>query len=90
MFNNMILDKWITFDQKVAFSVLCAGLWIYFRTAECYSMIPRLHGFPVVFVMIWAYCNYYEPLSLPLGLLLLISYSYVSSVVASTAVRSSH
>jgi hypothetical protein len=38
-------------------------------------MIPRYHILPVVFVMIWAYFNYYEPLSLPIGLSLLIMYS---------------
>ncbi|NBO24875.1 MAG: hypothetical protein EBU93_06560 [Chlamydiae bacterium] len=71
----MILDKYLSFDNKVLFSIVCAGLWIYFRTEECYSMIPRLHGFPVAFVMIWAYWNYYEPLFLPLGLAVLILYS---------------
>ena len=72
----MILDK-ISYRHKVLFSVLCAGLWIYFRTQDCYNMIPRLHIFPVIFVMIWAYLNYYEPLFLPMGLLVLIVYAKV-------------
>jgi hypothetical protein len=71
----MILDNYISFNNKVIISVICAGLWIYFRTAQCYNMIPRGHWFPVVFVMIWAYLNYYEPLFLPIGLLILILYS---------------
>ena len=70
----MILDKYISYKKKVWISVICAGLWIFFRTADCYSMIPRMHIFPVIFVMIWAYINYYEPLSLPIGLLILIAY----------------
>lgn len=73
----MILDKYLSFNKKVIISVLSAGLWIYFRTAQCYNMIPRLHLFPVIFVMIWAYLNYYEPLFLPIGLLILIGYSFV-------------
>ena len=71
----MIVDKYLSYDKKVIISILCAGLWIYFRTAECYNMIPRLHLFPVVFVMIWAYLNYYEPLFLPIGLGILVLYS---------------
>jgi len=73
----MIFDKYVSFDQKVIFSIVCAGLWIYFRTAECYSMIPRMHVFPVVFVMLWAYGNYYEPLLLPIGLGVLILYMHL-------------
>jgi hypothetical protein len=71
----MIVDKYLSYDKKVIISILCTGLWIYFRTAEFYNMIPRLHLFPVVFVMIWTYLNYYEPLFLPIGLGILILYS---------------
>lgn len=74
----MILDNYLSYEKKVFISVICAGLWIYFRTAECYNMIPRLHIFPVIFVMIWAYLNYYEPLALPMGLLILIVYMKLS------------
>jgi hypothetical protein len=74
----MLLDKYLSFDQKVIIAIICGGLWIYFRTAECYNMIPRLHIFPVIFVGIWIYFNYYEPLFLPLGLLVLIAYSKLS------------
>jgi len=73
----MIFDKYASFDQKVIFSMACAGLWIYFRTEECYSMIPRMHLFPVVLVMLWAYGNYYEPLLLPIGLAVLILYAHM-------------
>ena len=72
----MILDK-IPHRYKVLFSVLCAGLWIYFRTQDCYNMIPRLQILPIIFVMIWAYLNYYEPLFLPIGLVVLILYAKV-------------
>ena len=71
----MILDKYISYELKVIISVICAGLWIFFRTSECYSLIPRQHIFPVVFVMSWAYLNYYEPLMLPIGLAILVLYS---------------
>ena len=71
----MILDKYISFKNKVIISVICSGLWIYFRTQQCYNMIPPNHIFPVFFVMIWAYLNYYEPLFLPIGLFILILYS---------------
>jgi hypothetical protein len=76
----MILDKYISFKNKVIISIICAGLWIYFRTSNCYDMIPRKHILPVIFVMIWAYLNYYEPLFLPIGLFILIIYSYFNTL----------
>jgi hypothetical protein len=73
----MILDEYLTFNQKVLISVITSGFWIYFRTSDCYKMIPRLHILPIIFVMVWTYLNYYEPLFLPLGLLILILYSQI-------------
>jgi hypothetical protein len=72
----MILDKVISYNTKVGISVVVAGFWIYFRTSDCYNMIPRLQLFPVLFVMGWTWLNYYEPLFLPLGLSALILYAY--------------
>jgi hypothetical protein len=71
----MILDKYLSYHNKVIIAVICSGFWIYLRTAECYNLIPRLHIFPVLFVMTWSYLNYYEPLFLPIGLSILILYS---------------
>jgi magnesium-transporting ATPase (P-type) len=73
----MILDKYISFRKKVIFSVVCSGIWIYFRTQDCYNLIPSHNIFPIVFVMIWTYLNYYEPLFLPIGLLVLVVYSKI-------------
>ena len=70
----MLLDKYLTFQQKIAISIVCGGLWIYYRTSECYSLIPRKHLLPVVFVCFWIYLNYHDPLFLPIGLLILILY----------------
>lgn len=75
----MFLDKIISYKNKVFLSVICAGLWIYFRTEDCYDMIPRHHIFPIVFVMVWTYLNYYDPLFLPIGLSILIAYSKLGS-----------
>ena len=71
----MIFDKMLSYQMKVYISVICSGLWIYFRTSHCYVMIPRMQIFPVLYVMTWSYLNYYDPLFLPLGLLVLWSYS---------------
>ena len=71
----MILDNVLSYQIKVYISVICAGLWIYFRTQQCYVMIPRMQIFPVLYVMTWSYLNYYEPLFLPIGLFVLWSYS---------------
>jgi hypothetical protein len=75
----MILDDVISHDTKIIIAVASAGIWIYFRTAQCYNMIPRMHLFPVAFVMAWAYINYYEPLALPIGLMILASFPVVSN-----------
>ena len=71
----MILDKYLTFKQKIYISLVACAIWIYFRTAECYSMIPRKSLFSVLFVVIWVYINYYEPLVAPIGLATLYLYS---------------
>ena len=77
----ILLDKTITHTHKVMIAVICAGLWIYFRTSDCYNMIPRQHIFPVIFVMVWTYLNYYEPLFLPIGLILLVLYAKIPTLI---------
>jgi magnesium-transporting ATPase (P-type) len=77
----MILDKYLSFRTKVIVSVICSGVWIYFRTNQCYEMIPREQILPVIFVMIWAYLNYYEPLFLPIGLLILMLFPFVKRFI---------
>jgi hypothetical protein len=76
----MILDKYLKYDNKVIIAVICSGIWIYFRTSDCYKMIPRNEIFPVFFVMAWTYLNYYEPLFLPIGLFILVGYSQMTKI----------
>jgi hypothetical protein len=73
----MLLDNYLTFHEKVIIAIFCSGFWIYFRTGDCYNMIPRGHILPVIFVMSWTYLNYYEPLFLPIGLFLLVAYAKI-------------
>jgi len=68
------LSKYLSYDKKVFIAVFFAGLWIYFRTNQCYIMLPRMNIFSVMFVMIWTYLNYYEPLFLPIGLGIMFVY----------------
>jgi len=77
----MLFDKYISNEMKIYIAVLSGALWIYFRTSDCYKMIPRLHIFPVIFVSIWIYLNYKDPLFLPLGLVILISYMYIAPFI---------
>ena len=76
----MILDKYLSFYNKVIISIISGGLWIYFRTNQCYDLIPRKHIFPVLFVMIWIYLNYLDPLFLPIGLAILLLYPVISNL----------
>jgi hypothetical protein len=71
----MFFDNYLSYHHKIMIAVICSGIWIFFRTSDCYAMIPRNHLFPVFFVMSWTYLNYYEPLMLPLGLLCLLGYT---------------
>jgi hypothetical protein len=73
----MLLDKYLSYKNKLIIAVICSGLWIYFRTSDCYKLIPRMHIFPILFVMTWVYLNFYEPLFLPIGLLILITYAKI-------------
>jgi len=74
----MILDNIIPTKYKILFSVISAGIWIYLRTPQHYDMIPRKEILPVIFVMGWAYINYYEPLALPIGLSILVAYTAIN------------
>jgi hypothetical protein len=76
----MILDHYILYSYKVAISVIVAGFWIYFRTPDCYAMIPRESILSVLFVMAWVYLNYLDPLFLPIGLFILVAYSFRAKV----------
>jgi len=70
-----MFDKYLSYNTKVIIALLCGGYWIYFRTYDCYSMIPRRNILASIYVMIWMYINYYEPLVAPLGLLVLYIYA---------------
>lgn len=72
----MILDDYLTFEQKVIISMIAGAIWIYFRTIECYDLLKRKKILSVILVTGWIYMNYYEPLALPLGLLIMYIYAY--------------
>ena len=75
----MFLDKYLSYNDKVLIALFSAALWIYYRTAECYAMIPRKSVFAVVFVVVWLYLYSYEPLFCPLGLSVLFLYSKIGN-----------
>ena len=70
----MLLD-FITYDAKIIIAVLSGAIWIYTRDKLCYRMIPRKRILPVIFVSLWIYLNYLDPLFLPIGLFILYTYS---------------
>lgn len=76
----MFFDKYLSYNDKVIIAIISAGLWIYFRTAECYSMLPRFSILASIFVMIWVYLYSYEPLFCPIGLSVLILYMKVNNI----------
>ena len=75
----MILDNYITFDQKVIVAMISGALWIYLRTEKCYDLLKRKKLLPVILVIGWIYINYYEPLALPLGLSIMLLYAYYNN-----------
>ncbi len=76
----MFFDKYLSYDDKVKIAIVFAGLWIFFRTAECYAMVPRLSLLASAFVMVWVYLYSYEPLFCPIGLGILVLYSKINKV----------
>ena len=51
----MILDKYLSFDQKVKIAIVAGSIWIYFRTFECYKLLPRKSIISVILVSLWIY-----------------------------------
>jgi hypothetical protein len=71
----MFLDNYLTFEQKVYIAIIASAIWIYFRTLGCYAALPRQSIVSVILVCFWMYFNYYEPLSAPIGLIIMYLYS---------------
>ena len=63
-----------TYIFKVVFSMICGAIWIYYRKQCHYIGLPKHSIKHAIIVSIWILLNYYEPLSLPIGLLILYSY----------------
>ena len=75
----MILDNLLSYNQKILISILVGSLWIYCRTFDNYSLLPRKSFISVILVALWIYLNYMDPLFLPIGLFIMFFYSeYVS------------
>jgi len=73
----MILDNYISRKNKIILSILVGSIWIYFRTFDCYSLLPRKKISSIVIVSIWIYLNYIDPFFLPIGILIMILYKYL-------------
>lgn len=71
----MILNNYFTFQQKIYISILSSVIWIYYRDIGCYALLPRKNFISIILVSIWMYCNYLEPLSAPIGLIIMYLYS---------------
>jgi hypothetical protein len=65
----------LSYQNKVCISMISGMFWIYFREHKHYRGLPNRSILSAVLVAIWIYCNYIEPLSLPIGLLLMWVYS---------------
>ena len=76
----MLLDNYLSYNNKVIIAVISSGLWIYFRTAECYAMIPRHSLFASIYVMIWIYLYSCDPLFCPIGLFILVIYTKMNNI----------
>jgi len=76
----MLLDKYLSYNMKITISLITASIWIYFRTAECYALIPRKSLFAVVFILIWMYLNYKDPLFCPIGIFILMCYTKLNKI----------
>ena len=71
----MILNNYLTLKQKIYISIFSSIIWIYYRDIGCYALLPRKNIMSIILVSIWMYCNYLEPLSAPIGLIIMYLYS---------------
>ncbi len=71
----MILNNYLTLEQKIYISIFSSIIWIYYRDIGCYALLPRKNIMSIILVSIWMYCNYLEPLSAPIGLIIMYLYS---------------
>ena len=71
----MILNNYLTLKQKIYISIFSSIIWIYYRDIGCYALLPRKNIISIILVSIWMYCNYLEPLSAPIGLIIMYLYS---------------
>jgi len=76
----MLLDKYLSYNTKIIISLITASIWIYFRTAECYALVPRKSLFSVIFITIWMYLNYKDPLFCPIGIIILVLYTKIKNI----------
>ena len=76
----MFFDNYLSYDNKVIIAIISSGIWIYFRTTECYAMVPRNSLFSSLLVMYWVYMYSYEPLVCPIGLLILFIYAKYNDI----------
>ncbi len=67
----MILDNFFSRDDKIIISIIGGMLWIYFRTQECYKLVPRKSILTAIIVGCWIYLNYKDPLFLSIGVLIM-------------------
>ena len=74
----MILDEYLPFNIKIIIAIISGAVWIYFRTTQCYILLPRRSLLSVLMVSIWIYYNYYEPLFLPIGLAAMVIYYLIT------------
>ena len=74
----MILDNYLTFSQKIIIALVSASIWIYFRDISNYKLLPRKSIISILIICFWLYLNYYEPLIVPIGLLIMYVYSIVN------------
>ena len=71
----MLFDKYISKQNKLYIVMLAASIWIYFRTFECYKLLPRKNEFSIFFVILWIYLYNKDTLFLPIGLGIMFLYS---------------
>lgn len=71
----MLFDNCLSYEYKIYISIIISCIWIYYRNLGCYLLLPRKSLKSVLLVAIWMYCNYYEPLSAAIGLIIMYLYS---------------
>jgi len=76
----MLLDTFLSHQQKIYLAMITASIWIYYRTFDCYALLQRKKVISILLVILWIYLYNRDPLFLPIGMAIMFAYKSLLGV----------